>query len=237
MKIIIELIVAASIFLLLKVIRLLLKRLLSRYAGFRFTDNLITASELIVWLAYIFWATNFLFSKKFFYTNLVYAMILIIAGFIAWFLLRDIFAGIIFRFKHNLRADSFIRAGDFSGRIKSQHLTYLTMLTEKGQLIRVPYSRIVHEVITELAYPGTLEEHILQIRVDLSAGNTSTAESMIRMGVLNAPWSNMKEEPSIKFLKENDDGYFFEISLLSVSKKHIEFIEKALKEMKSIHVV
>ena len=237
MKIIIALIVTVSFFLALKVTRLVLKRLLNRYSELNYIDNLIIAAELIIWLIYIFWALDFLFSGKFYYTYVVYAIILIIVVSVAWFLLKDIFSGIIFRFKHNLKNDSYVRAGDLSGRIKSQHLTYLKIMTDDGQIIRIPYSRIVNEVITELAYPDALKEHVLHLRVDLSAGNTSASESLIRTEVLNAPWSNLKEEPVIKFLKENDDGYFFEVSLLSINRKHIEFIEMALEEIPSIHVI
>jgi small-conductance mechanosensitive channel len=237
MKIIIALIVTVSFFLALKVTRLVLKRLLNRYSELNYIDNLIIAAELIIWMLYIFWATYFLFSKKFYYSFLVYAMIMIIVVFVAWFLLKDVFSGIIFRFKHNLRNDSYVRAGDLSGRIKSQHLTYLKIISDDGQIIRIPYSRIAHEVITEQAYPGALEEHVMHLRVDLSAGNTSASELLVRTVILNAPWSNLKEEPVIKLLKENDDGYFFEVSLLSVNRKHIEFIEMALEKVPSIHVI
>jgi small-conductance mechanosensitive channel len=237
MKIIIALIIAALFFLFLKVIKLVLKSLLKRYTKLNSIENLIIATELIIWLTYIFWMTDFLFRGKFYYSYLVYTMILIIAGFVAWFLLKDIFAGIIFRFKHNLKTDSYVRAGNLSGRIKSQHLTYIKILTDNGQIIRVPYSRIIHEVIAELAYPGAPEEHIMHLRVDLSTGNKSTAESLIRVVVLNTPWSNFKEEPVIKFIKENNEGYFFEISLLSSNRRHIEFIEMALDEMPSIQVI
>ncbi len=237
MKIIIVIIVAAFSFLLLKVIRLGLKRLLSRYSALNHYNNFFIPLEVLIWMGYIFWVTDFLFSEKFYFSYMVYAMIFIIAGFVAWFLLKDIFAGIIFRVKHNLKTDSYIRAGALSGQIKSQQLTYLKIMAGDGQILRVPYSGIIHEVITELAYPGALEEHTLHVRIDMSQGSTDTAESLIRAVVLNTAWSNLKEEPSIKYIKENDTGYFFEITLLSIDKKQIKYIERSLEMIPSLHVV
>jgi len=237
MKIIIAFLVAVVFFLALKALRVGLKRLLNRYSGLNFMENLMMATEIILWFVYIFWTTYYLFSVKFFYTYLVYALILIVTGFLAWFLLRDIFAGIIFRVKHNLKTGSYVRAGDFSGQIKSQKLTYLKIITDDCQLLRIPYSRIIQEVITELAYPGALEEHILRLRVDSSLGRTTAAESYIRTAILNTPWSNLKEEPTIKLLKENENGYFFEITLLSINMKQMKFVEMALEEIPSLHVI
>ena len=191
---IIAILVAAFLFVVIKVIRFGLKQLLNRYTGINFIENIREASGPVIWIAYVFWATDFLFKTKFYYQYLIYALILIVAGFLAWFLLRDIFAGIIFRVMHNLKNGSYVRAGDLSGQIKSQQLSYLKILTADGQLIRVPYSKISREVITELAQPGALEEHILRLLVDLSIGTPNAAESLIRDVILNSPWSNFKEE-------------------------------------------
>jgi small-conductance mechanosensitive channel len=236
MKIFIVLLVATFFYLMLKVIRLGLKRLVNRYTGLNFINNILVVAEVIIWLAYIFWAVYFLFRNKFYYPYLVYAMIFIVAGFMAWFLIKDIFAGIIFRIKHNLKTGSYIHTGDISGQIKAQQITYLKIMTDDGQLIRVPYSKIVLEVITELAYRGSREQHIINIQVDLSLDKTK-AESLIRAALLNTPWSNLKEDPAIKFLKEKENGYLFEITLLSKNLKQIKSIEMALDEIPLLHVV
>ena len=95
---------------------------------------------------------------------------------------------------------------------------------------------MINEVITEKVFRGTHEEHILQLQADLTLGKTN-AEEVIRTVLLSAPWSNLKEEPIIRFMKENEKGYFFEITLLSVKMKHMKFIERALDEVPLLHVV
>jgi small-conductance mechanosensitive channel len=173
---------------------------------------------------------------KFYYQYLMYALILIILVFVSWFLIRDIFAGIIFRIKHNLRNGSFIKAGEFSGQIKSQQVTCLKIITDDNRLLRVPYSRLVNAVISEASGRGTVEEHLIHVKIDASIGKTN-AETFIRNALLSNPWNNLKEEPAVRYQKENENGYFYDITLLSKNLKHIKNIEMALEEIPSIHII
>lgn len=236
MKIIIAFLAALLVFLVMKAFHLLLKRLFYRFPGLGFLANVVVAMEFVVWLAYAFWVTYYLFREKFFYHYLFYALILIVAVLLGWFLLRDIFAGIVFKVKYNLKTGTHIRAGSYSGNIKSQHLTHLKIKTDDGQMIRIPFSRINHEVVTELSHPEALQEHKLRLRVDSSISKAQ-AENLIRTAVLNTAWSNPKEEPSIKFLQENEKGYVIEVMFFSMSTRHVQYIEIALKEVPSIQVI
>ncbi len=229
--------VAALFFLSLKAGRIGIKRLSSLYSGLKFIDNLTMPIELIIWLGYIFWAVDFLFKKAFFYPYLIYILIIIVVSFLTWYLFKDIFAGIIFRIKHNLIPGSYIRAGEITGQIKSQQLTFMKIMTGDGQIIRMPYSMIILEAITELAYPGAPEEHTLHLIVDFSAGRTDDAESLIRTVILNSPWSNLKEDPIIKFLKENEQGYLFEVTLPSINRNQIKFIQLMLEETPAMQIL
>lgn len=236
MKFIIAFMIALLVFLMLKAVRIGIKRLAKRYPEWTFRITLLSAIEFIIWLSYIFWTTDYLFRGKFYYQYLVIALIFIVVGFFSWFLFRDIFAGVIFKVKHNLKSGAHIRLGELSGNIKSLHLTYIRIRTEDGQLLRIPYSRLNHEVISEVKNSEALAAHtiLVQINHDISK---SVAESRIRDTILNTPWSNLKEEPTIKFLKESENGNIFEIMLFSMSRKHLKFIEMALEKIPSVKVI
>jgi hypothetical protein len=237
MKILIVFLVAALIFFGVKALRFLLKDLMKRYTLPNRLSNLIAGTEIILWLVFVFWATNYLFRDKFYYHYLIYALIITVTGLTVWFILRDIFAGITFRIRHNLADGSLIQVGDLSGQVKSQRLTCLTMLTDDSKLlIRVPYSVIINEVVTELNYTGGHEEHTLHVRVDLSV-EKKNAESLIRTSILHSPWSNLKEEPSVRFMEETEEGYFFKVTLLSINLKNMRYMEMALEDTHSLHVV
>jgi len=236
MKIIIALLVALAVFVLIKAAKIGLKRLATLYPGWNFRPNLLGAFGFIMWLVYIFWAMDYLLKDKFYYQYLVIALILIVAGFIAWYLINDIIAGIIFKVKHDLKAGTHIRTVNYSGLIISYHLTYIQIRMDDGQLIRVPYSRINQEVISEVAHSASEKKHTIHLQIDSSL-NKADAETLIRQSILNSPWSNLKEEPSIKFLEETRNGNIFEVMLFSIDLEHIKFIEQALEENSALKVI
>jgi hypothetical protein len=233
MKIIALLITGLISYAVIKVLRLGFKQLLNRHSGLFYLNKLLLITEFIIWIVYIVWASAFLFRDKFFYPYLVYTLMLIFAGFISWFLMRDIFAGVIFRISHNLKNGSFVTAGDITGQIRSQHLTYLKLQTDKGHLISIPYSRLMQEVITELAQTSISGEQVVCIKIK-KALSISDTESLIKNTLLNNPWSNLKEEPKIKILSEDDSEYLFEIALLSINVRRMKFIRKGLAKMEAV---
>jgi len=88
-----------------------------------------------------------------------------------------------------------------------------------------------------MAYPAALEEHIIHLKVDRSLGKVNVAESLLRSAIMNTPWSNLKEEPTIIFIKEVDDVYLFDITLMSATSKQMKYIQMAFEETPSLHVI
>ena len=236
MKIIIVIIAAALIFLIMTIIRLGIKYLVKHKPGLNIQAKIMIVVEFLVWLIFIFKSIDFLFRGKFYFNYLVISLILIGLGFLTWFVIRDIIAGVIFRVKFNLKAGTHISAGNNSGQVMSQNLTFLKIKTNDGLILNIPYSKMISEVITEKGFRGKPEEHILQLRVDLAFGRIN-AEEAIRNALLRTPWSNLKEEPIIRFVKENDSGYFFEITLFSIKMKHLKHMESALDKTPYFKVI
>ena len=236
MKFAIAILVALCVLLLLKATRIGLKRVAKLYRDWNFRAGYYSVFQMLAWLVYIFWVMDYLFGEKFYYRYLVIALIFIVAGFIAWDLISDIIAGIIFRMKHDLEEGSRIRTGKFSGSVRSQHLTYMEVRTDEGMIYRVPYSRINQEVISEMTHAEGLEEHTIRLWIDHSIGKQE-AESLIRLKVLNSPWSNLKEEPSIRLVEETDKGYVYDILLFSMNPRHKNYIEMALGKMPYAEVI
>ena len=236
MKIIIVLIAGLLSYTVIKVVRLGLKQLLNRNSALFYLNKLLLITEFIIWMVYIFWASAYLFREKFFYMYLILALMLVFTGFLSWFLMRDVFAGMIFRISHNLKNGVFISAGDIKGQIRAQNLTYLKLMDEKGNLVNIPYSRLISQVVTELTQTGVSGEQVVTLKIDKSRG-ISDSEIIIRDTLLNNPWSNLKEEPKIKFIEEVENAYLFEITLLSVNATTMKFIKMGLAEIDSADLI
>jgi hypothetical protein len=235
MKIIIVIGIGILIFLGIRLLRLGLKYLLNRYPRLTIVGNIMVIAEFIIWIIFVFQSANFIFHQKFFYQYLVYGLILILLIFLTWFFLLDVLAGIIFRIKYSLGPGTFITAGGTNGQIKAHGLTSVKLLTGEGLIQNIPYSRLINEVITEAGLNGRTEENIFQIQADLSLGREKS-EELIRTALLNAPWSNLKEEPLIRFIKENEKGYYYEVTLFTRKKKQMKLIAESLDRIALLHI-
>ena len=227
---------ALLILVLIAGLRLGTRRLSRFYPRWKFKNSWLVFFEFIVWMGFIFWSIRYLFSEKFYFHYLVFGIIFVVFAFFSWFLFSDILAGIVFKIKHNLKTGSHISAGGFTGKITSQRLTYLKLKTEEGSVLRIPYSKINHAVISEMTHTEALKEHAIQLEISTETSK-SDAETLIREAILNTPWSNITEEPSIKHLSENDKNHTFEIMLFTTNLKHMKFIEMALEKIPKARVI
>jgi hypothetical protein len=235
MKIVIVIIIGILIFLGIRLLRLGLKYLINHYPRLNVIGKIMVLAEFLIWITYIFQSGNFLFHGKFFYQYLVYGLILILLIFLTWFFLLDIFAGVLFRIRYSLALGTFIHAGNISGQIKSYGLTSVLLLTNEGLIQNIPYSKIISEVITEEGFYGIIKENIFHIQADLSLGREQS-EELIRTALLNAPWSNPKEEPLIRFIEENEKGLIYEVTLFTKKKKHLKLIAESLGKFPFINI-
>jgi small-conductance mechanosensitive channel len=236
MKIVVVILVALVVFLLLKAMSIGLGRLAKYYSRWRIRMNLFTAFEFIIWIAFIFWSLDYLMRSLFVYRYLVIALMLVLTAFVSWYLINDMISGIIFKVKHKLQPGAYIRTGKYAGEIRSLRLTDIHIRTDDGRMIRIPYSQLNQEVILELFHAGSSEEHQIQIRVSNTISKTE-AEKQIFETILNSPWSILNEEPTIAFLREDENEYIFEVTFLLLNTKHLNFIETALKRNAAIKVV
>lgn len=231
----IVIIIGILIFLGIRILRLGLKYLINRYPRLKILGRIIILVEFLIWITFIFQSGNFLFHGKFFYRYLIYSLMLILLIFFTWFFLLDIFAGLLFRIRYSLGPGTFIQTGNISGQIKSFSPTSVILLTNEGLIQSIPYSKIINEVITEEGSYGLSKENIFQVQADLSLGRAKS-EELIRTSLLNAPWSNSKEEPLIRFIKGNEKGYLYEVTLFAKKKKHIKLIVESLGKISSLHI-
>ena len=229
MKILIVLLIGIAVYLLLKVVNSLNKYINYKYKKWTQKFNFAPALELIILLIYFFWANDFLFKNKSYYQYLVLSLILAVVILLAWFIARDFIAGIVLRVQNDLQTNNNIQFGNLEGRIKSQHLTHLKIVTTTGQIVKIPYSRLNQEIISETSDSASIEEFKFKIRSKKTISRQD-AEEKIRFLLINSPWSNYNKTPDIRLFSENDDFFVFEILVNVLNQKHILQLEKTIQE-------
>ena len=233
MKIIIVVLIGILVYVFLKVINTLNTYINKKYSKWTRKLNLIPAIELIVWLFFIFWAVDYLFKNKLYYQYLVISIVIIVVIFLAWFVAKDFIAGIVFKVQNDLQINSKIQLGKITGNIKSQHLTHIKVKTTSGQMVKIPYSRLNQEIISEISDSTTIEEYKFQLQVEKTRSKQET-EEYIKFLIINSPWSNFNKKQIIKVIFEDETTFTFEVLVNALNNKHSRQLEKSIMEQMNI---
>jgi len=229
MKIVSVLLAGLAVYIVLKIAGTIIKKGAPGYPYLKGFLKLMPLVEVILWIAFVFWAIRALFIDVSTYPYIILGMFLITAMLFVWFVFRDVFAGVIFRAQNDLNIGDFIKIGDLSGQIKSIHLTHLEIITDNGQNLKIPNTRLNNNLISGMTTPEGIEEFTISLQVKNNEAHAETEEK-IKYEIVNSPWCNYKNPPVIKLQNRNTDFTTFDILVYTLNQKHLRIVEKMLNE-------
>lgn len=228
MKLIMVLITGAAIFALSTIIRILLNKISQKYSSWRMLHKLYPIFGTALWTGFVFWGTGILFRDRVFYPYIVIGMVLVVAGLITWFLIRDVFAGALFKMQNDLNQDDYIKIGDISGQVKSARLTHLEITSDNGQTIKIPNTRLSQELISGTTTPDGMEEFNIRLLLDKGISKPEIEEK-IKHELANSPWCHFRNPPVIKLKNEDESSYTYEVQVYTLNYQHLGIVEKTLE--------
>ncbi len=218
------LVVIASIIgtlLLVRIAEMLLRFFIGSRQRLKFILMYFPVLELTAILLIVFWAIDYLFSSKSYYYIIILSLIISFIALISWFVIRDFIAGIVFRTQNNFNRGASMKFGEIAGKLISMRTSHIVVETEEGRIIKIPYSRIIGEIVSEHPEEGVREDSVIGLKVKKSKKWNET-EASLKNTILNSPWRLLSSEPKIKLLSEQDKYYEIEIHVRTRSKKHEE---------------
>jgi small-conductance mechanosensitive channel len=228
MKAIIVIIAGTGIFAFLRIIKIILGKIIHKYPSWQKVYRAYPVIGSIVWIVFVFWLTDFLFKDRIYYPYVLAGIVLVIIGLITWFLLRDVFAGFIFKVQNEMNAGDYIKIGSIAGQIKSMNLTHLELISESGHNIRIPNTRLNRELILAMSTPEGMEEFTIRLLFD-KRNTKPEIEEMIKTELVLSPWSNYKNPPLIKLRDEDERTCTYDVVVYTLNYRHFRIVEKTLK--------
>lgn len=219
MKFLVIFIVAAGTAILVRVFEIIIRAIIGNRQRLKFVTRFFPVFELLIGLALIFWAVDFLFSGKSYYFILVVSLIAVVVALISWYIFRDVLAGVVFRVQNNLPRGASIQLGNISGRMLQLRSSHIVIETEEGRTIRIPYSQATNEIISEQQEKGVHEDSTIKLRIP-NKTNWSQLEIQLKNTLMNTPWRLIRSEPVVHLISEEKNFFQVEIHLKTHSKKH-----------------
>ncbi|MCF8365565.1 MAG: mechanosensitive ion channel family protein [Bacteroidales bacterium] len=229
MKFIYIAIAALAVLMFLKIVGAILIKARQKYPYLKKVQKAFPLFGIALWIAFAFWVVRILFKDDTLYDSINIGLVAIIVILVSWIVFRDIVAGAVFRMQNDVNNGDFIKVGELSGHIKSIGLTHLDMISDKGQIVKIPNLRLSKELISGLSSPEGIEEFTIHLSVNKSFGKPEIEEK-INCEIANSPWCNFKNPPVIKFQGEEAGVYHYDVMVFTLNPQHFNLVEKMLQD-------
>ncbi|GEM_PF-708583 len=196
-----------------------------------FVLRYLPVAELTAWVLFFIWGIQYLFKRGFLLTLIPLIVFIIIIIYLSWFALRDIIAGVVFKTGSSLMVNDHVNLTGTSGKVTAIKLRNLEIEDYSGQMVSIPYSKIVGQVIRK-SYPSqSLLSHNFIFRIPAQTGvDLFQCMENMRTDILTLPWSSQKKDPKISIEEETPQHILYNITVFSLDEAYFKKTEKFLEE-------
>jgi len=230
-SIIVFLVVGAIIFAFFRLFKYLMQFIRLPIQQVDFFNKYLPLAELIAWILFLLWSIQYFGSRGQLISLVPLLVFIILVLYLAWYSMKDIIAGVIFKTGKTHQINDHISVSGITGKITVLGMRNLEIEDYSGQIVNIPYSKIVGNIILK-SYPSqSLLSHNFQMKIsaDENADIFRTIENM-RTSILTLPWSSQKKEPKIIIDTESEDYFTLSITIFSLDESYFKKTEKYLQE-------
>lgn len=185
--------------------------------------------ELCAWLLFFVYGVQFFLKTNMLYALALFIILLVHIGWLSWFALKDIIAGIVFKTKGRFSINETIKVREHSGKIVKFGFLEVEIETETGETIHLPYSMVIGEVLIKSNPAEMIISHTFRLETTKSKPLIKIIDE-VRITILHLPWISFKKDPQVKPVGEDKDSYTLEITVYTPEKEYFFKIENYLKE-------
>ncbi len=199
----------------------------------RSAASLLPLAELILWVAYAFWGVHIFFGKYIYFDLVVGIMVVLVIVAIAWFVFRDLLAGVLLKAEKALEPGQTIKTPFAEGKIKHLGSRSIELINDLGELVKIPYSRLSNELFI---LPPDNEDslpHHLEIVLQ-NDQNPDELRKRIKENLIAMPWV-LLPVPDITVIKGKDGEPKLHVMFYTHIRSHAAIVEEKLKKIARQH--
>jgi len=183
--------------------------------------------EMFSWKVFIVWVISYYFKETSVYHLIIVFLIILFFGLFAWYVLKDIISGIIFKTQLKLNLGEDLKINESEGKLVNMGFLSLQIVNKKNEIEIINYSKIKSTKILK----SESEENFLNENFKLKCIKHKSQVEIItnlKNSISLSPWFIPSQVPEIKLLNETENYYEFEISVYVLKKEHSLLIEETL---------
>ncbi len=193
---------------------------------------LLPVAELLIWIGYGFWGLSILFGGLVYYDLILWVAVVLLIVALAWFVFRDFLAGVLLKAERSLEAGRYIKAPYAEGYIRSLGARSVVLVNEKGEIMRVPYSRINKEMI--VLPPENDESLPHHLKLSLPAiRDPEVYKRLVEKELMAMPWIT-GSSPSVDIVEETDGRYRLHLTFYTHIRSQGARVGEKIKKVLSV---
>lgn len=186
--------------------------------------------EVIIWFSFILWAINVLLKESYYLMIAILAMSVIIIAGLGWFVIMDLFAGIVLRISDSFYSGQSFRVEQYSGRIIKVEMLSISVQQEDGTILKIPWRKIKGQIYIK----GPTEEIVNRQRFLVEVKQKYPLEIVyqkIKEAVLLSVGAVINKEPQIKLVGSTNQEWQLEITAYALNPQYFRTIELNVKNI------
>ncbi len=224
-----------TILLLFRLLHLSSNKLINRTSVKHWVKKTLFALELIVWITLIYQLAEKSINKQPVLSVVMILLLIFIAAWSFWFVLRDYFAGIYIRISGRFTLHETIAFNDAANSlqtIKGKIIRFtnqnLVLEQQNHTIIEIPYNKLFNKKI-ERHVQSTEEELRLVFEMKTPKDKEVFIEDVNKQ-LLELPWVNHNQDVKIAVQKQEDSKNKLELKIVLVDKKYRNRVEEILRQ-------
>lgn len=191
-------------------------------------QNYFILIEIFVWMVFGIWTLKVTLGNTDYYFLIIVSILLLFLLLIGWYVGKDFIAGVILKLSDNYQIGQFFRLNNIKGSIAQVNYLHLNVNQENGELIKVPFSKILGSIHHKSFLDDKTKQNKFEITIDKKETLDNTREK-IRRTILLSAGVNINKEPIIIIKNTSENNWTFEITYFILDEEYCEIIENNVK--------
>lgn len=151
--------------------------------------------------------------------TLVFTVVILGLGWNYW---RNVFSGILIKFKDQLKIGDYISTDFAKGKIRSVSFAQSELVNDNGELVIIPNYKLRSSVLKHLQETNNIKVHTFKV----TPSNDGSLEEVYQLA-LNCPYISSNQD----IVVEKDTSNEFQIKASIIDNSFIERVNKYFKEL------
>lgn len=192
--------------------------------------RLLPFAEAIVVVVGVLWATSHVFDGQPVYAWGALGVLVLVGIGAVWFAVRDVLTGLILKTEGTYQVDQMVEVHGVEGRIERLGFRTLTLTTETGRAIRLPYSRLSHEAVAVQEANDWVRPHTFHVEVPIQL-DAEEAHERLRDTILNVAWTSVRQPPRMRVHALTESYRSYEVTIFVLGALHTADIEQRVRQV------